>query len=139
VGSGHLVTRYSLLISSFFSFLALYVFSLNPSSISPNSDNLPSVLSVFVPSSPNRKAAFSRLASVVGRFPVFKNGDIVLGGDDLLLDGDVTSGSSIQENEELAMLDRVGTGAFGRGTGEELDLEESLGEPLMSGEMYLGD
>lgn len=62
------------------------------------------------PSSPNKKAAFSRLGPDVGRLPDLRNGDADLGGDD---DPDGASDSSIHEKLDCAILDRVGTGAFG--------------------------
>jgi hypothetical protein len=42
-----------------------------------------------------------------------RNGDDDLGGDDFREDPDGLSGSSIQEKLDCAMVDRVGTGAFG--------------------------
>lgn len=71
------------------------------------------------PSSPKRNAAFSRPTPEVGRLEDLKKGDVDLGGDDLVPTAEEVSGSNIQENEDCAMLDRVGTGAFGRSDGPE--------------------
>ena len=72
------------------------------------------------PSSPKRNAAFSRPTPEAGRLPDFKNGDGDFGGDDLS-PGPDASGSNIQENEDCAILDLVGTGAFGRSTASTSD------------------
>jgi len=65
------------------------------------------------PSSPKRKAAFSLFGPEVGRLPDLRNGDADLGGDDLAGVREGESDSSIQLNEDCAMVERVGTGAFG--------------------------
>ena len=63
--------------------------------------------------SPNRKAAFSRPEPDAGRLPDLRNGDGDFGGEDLWEDPEVVSGSNIHEKLDCAMLDLVGTGAFG--------------------------
>lgn len=65
------------------------------------------------PSSPKRNAAFSLFGPEFGRLPDLRNGDGDLGGEDLWEDPEVVSGSSIHEKLDCAMLDLVGTGAFG--------------------------
>jgi hypothetical protein len=42
-----------------------------------------------------------------------RNGDEDLGGDDFIADAEGLSGSSIHEKLDCAIVDRVGTGAFG--------------------------
>lgn len=74
------------------------------------------------PSSPNKKAAFSRFGPDVGRLPDLRNGDADFGGDDLAEELEGVSGSSIHEKLDCAILDRVGTGAFG--------LDEDDGSPF---------
>ena len=89
--------------------------SLNPSSASTNEANFAFDGGISSPSSPKRKAAFSRLDPAVGLRPDFRRGDDAFGGDDFPnAVGGVLSGSSIQEKDDCAILDRVGTGAVGR-------------------------
>jgi len=68
------------------------------------------------PSSPKRKAAFSRFGPDVDFLLDLRNGEDDLGGE---LDELEVPGSSIHEKLDCAMDERVGTGAFGR-TGEYL-------------------
>ncbi len=63
------------------------------------------------PSSPKRNAAFSRFGPEVGLLPDLRKGEPDLGGDDL--DACEMSGSNIHEKLDCAILDLVGTGAFG--------------------------
>lgn len=83
------------------------------------------------PSSPNKNAAFSRLGPDVGRLPDLRNGDTEFGGDGFVEEADGVSGSSIHEKLDCAILDRVGTGAFG--------LEDEDGSPfsVVAGAMFM--
>ena len=95
----------------------LIVPSCSPSSASTNDANLVFFNGVSPSSSPKRNAAFSRPGPDAGRLPDLRNGDNDLGGDDLSdVVGVVLPGSSIHENEDCAIVDRVGTGALGRAT-----------------------
>jgi len=104
--------------------------SLKPCSVSANRGGLVLLILDSPPSSPNRKAAFSRLGPETGLLPDLRNGETDFGGDDLTLDTEETSGSSIHENEEFAIVDRVGTGAFGRSgiaaSGSDLFCSETI-------------
>ena len=63
--------------------------------------------------SPNRNAALSRPEPDTGRLVGLRNGGEDLGGDDFMADAEGVSGSSIHEKLDCAIVDRVGTGAFG--------------------------
>lgn len=104
--------------------------SLKPSSISGVVVGLV-LLEDSPPSSPKRNAAFSRLGPEVGFLPDFKNGEPDFGGEDGLLDIGDASGSSIQENDEFAIVDRVGTGGFGRMESVTSDSEPDIGSGVV--------
>ena len=82
---------------------------LNPSSTSGIGGNLGLELLESPPSSPNKNAAFSRLAPDVGRLDDFKKGEDDLGVDALGLELEDSSGSSIHAKLDCAMVDRVGS------------------------------
>jgi hypothetical protein len=93
--------------------LPLRVPRLKASSALTKTDCLVLFILDSAPSSPKRNAAFSLFGPEFGRLPDLRNGDGDLGGEDLWEDPEVVSGSSIHEKLDCAMLDLVGTGAFG--------------------------
>lgn len=92
------------------------VFRSKPSSGSVNNGDREFDICDSPPSSPNRNAAFSLLAPEVGFLPDFRNGDVDCGEAVLILRPPDAreSASSIHAKDEFAMVDLVGTGAFGR-------------------------
>lgn len=91
-------------------------FKSNPSSTLAEGD-LKSVTCKSPPSSPNRNAAFSRLAPEIGfRLVDETKVDVDFGGAPLMPRPDVgaSSESSIHEKDEFAIVERVGTGTAGR-------------------------
>jgi len=90
---------------------------LKPSSTSANAGNLAPVMFDSPPSSPKRNAALSRFGPDVGFLPDFRNGEDEFGAEGL---SGESVGSSIQEKEELAIVERVGTGARGRASVSDL-------------------
>jgi hypothetical protein len=65
-------------------------------------------------SSPNKNAVFSRFGPLLIGFPDGRKGDEDFGEEDATPEVGGWSGSSIQANDDCAILDRVGTGARGR-------------------------
>jgi len=95
--------------------------SLKLSSVSANRGSRVLEVADSAPSSPKRKAALSRLGPEAGRFPDLRKGETDFGGDELRPEAEDTSGSSIHENDEFAIVDLVGIGALGRPGIAELD------------------
>ena len=97
--------------------LLIIGFKSNPSATLAEEGDLESVNCDSPPSSPNKNAAFSRLAPEIGfLLDGVANEDGDLGNGSLLPRPDVeeSSESSIHEKEELAIVERVGTGTAGR-------------------------
>jgi len=92
-------------------------FKSNPSSALAKEGDLESVVCDSPASSPNKKAAFSRLTPEVGfLLDDATNGDVDFGGEPLMPGPEVEelSESSIHEKDEFAIVERVGTGTTGR-------------------------